>query len=298
MKNKFCYKEVLILMIATLFSFLTGITHLPGQDPATKERARLSLEHIASNTQGYQLKATVKGKLDVSYVGIPDVKVDFYFNEISQENLLGSGITNQSGIAVLSLPTLKEEDKTSPKMYWVSLENDPKFRDVTADLQVSPASLEVNAITKDSVRILSISISSIDSTNSSQPIADLAVNVFVQRLFGLLPISEGFETTDEDGQLEIEFPQTIPGDAEGMVTVVTRVEENEIYGTILNETNVNWGVPLEVDQGKQKRQLWSSRANAPIYLIIIVNGAILVIWTIIADVVRQISRIKRLENEL
>jgi hypothetical protein len=298
MKNKFCYKEVLILMITTLFSFLTGITHLPGQDPAIKERARLSLEHITSNTKGNQLKATVKAKLDVSYVGIPDVKLAFYLNEISQENLLGSGITNESGIALISLPILKEEDKTKPILYWVSLENDPKFRDVTVDLQVRPASLEVKTLVKDSVRILSISVSSIDSTNASQPIVDLPVNVFVQRLFGLLPISEGFETTDEDGQLQIEFPQNIPGDLEGMVTVVTRVEENEIYGTILNETRVNWGVPLEVDPGKQKRQLWSSRANSPIYLIIIVNGVILVIWTIIADVVRQIWRIKRFEKEL
>ena len=100
--------------------------------------------------------------------------------------------------------------------------------------------------------------------------------------------------TDEEGYLHFQFPNDIPGDEQGEVTLVARVSDHDEYGTLEAIKTIDWGVPLEVGSGEQERALWASRSNAPLYLIILVNALILGIWGVIAYVIYQLVRIKNL----
>jgi len=292
------YQGVWLAVCFTVFLILFDLTRLAAQDPEEKRRARLSLEYMSSNVQGNQLKATVKSKLEGSYVGIPEVKLNFYRNEINEDNFIGSIATDTKGVALLSVPdTLDTVHQGGVQLYGVSLENDPNFQDATQELEVTPATLQVDMLEEDSLWVLSISLTKADSNGMSQPIADIPVKIYVKRMFGSMLVSEGIETTDETGLLRFEFPQDVPGDKDGKIAVEVKIEEDEVYGTLVYELTPSWGIPLLVDQKSQIRELWSSRANAPIYLIVVVNVLILVIWTVIADVIRQIFWIRKLGRE-
>ena len=143
-------------------------------------------------------------------------------------------------------------------------------------------------------------ISAIATDQTGLPIEELDLFFYVQRTFSLLPIGDPFNTTDENGVVEVEFPTDLPGDTEGNVTIVVKIIESDIYNDFSLETVKNWGIPtIQLDESEEKRSLWAAAANAPISLVLIVSGMILAIWYIISYIIfilYKISKIKPLKN--
>jgi len=138
------------------------------------------------------------------------------------------------------------------------------------------------------------------SDQTGLPIEDLELYFYVKRTFSLLPIGDGFNATDENGILEIEFPNDLPGDPEGNLIIVTKIIESDMYNDLTIETTKNWGLPIILeDSSVEKRSLWSAAANAPISLIIIISTMIFAVWYIICFIfykLYRISRVKPLNN--
>ncbi len=135
---------------------------------------------------------------------------------------------------------------------------------------------------------------------SGLPIEDLELYYYVQRTFSLLPIGDPFNSTDENGIIEIEFPNDLPGDPEGNVIIVVKLIESDLYNDLTIEITKNWGLPVKFDdQSVEKRSLWAAAANAPIPLIIGVSLMIITVWYIICFILfklYKISRVKPLNN--
>ncbi|MEJ2114052.1 MAG: hypothetical protein P8X62_10325 [Flavobacteriaceae bacterium] len=157
--------------------------------------------------------------------------------------------------------------------------------------------------------ILSISFSEDNDTKiittkaidqSGVPIEDLELYYFVKRTFRLLPIGDPFNSTDENGIIEVEFPNDLPGDPEGNVIIVVKILESDLYNDQTLEVSKNWGIPTVLeDPEAEKRSLWAAAANAPISLIFIVCSMIIAVWYIIFYIIfklYKISRIKPLTN--
>ena len=138
------------------------------------------------------------------------------------------------------------------------------------------------------------------SDQTGLPIEDLELYFYVQRTFSLLPIGDGFNATDENGLLEIEFPNDLPGDHEGNIILVVKIIESDIYNDLTIEKTKNWGLPVKLEDPKiEERSLWAAAANAPISLIIIISTMIFAVWYIICYIIfklYRISRIKPLNN--
>jgi hypothetical protein len=132
------------------------------------------------------------------------------------------------------------------------------------------------------------------------PIEYLDLYFYVKRTFSLLPIGDMFNSTDENGVVEVEFPTDLPADPQGNVVLVIKIMESDMYNDLTLEMTKNWGIPAILDDPKvEKRSLWAAAANAPISLILIVSAMILVIWYIICYIIFNlylISRIKPLNN--
>jgi hypothetical protein len=106
----------------------------------------------------------------------------------------------------------------------------------------------------------------------SKPVKDVSVNFYIKRNVGLLPIGT-LKNTNEEGEAIVNFPKTIPGDANGNVVVIARLDDDE---TITDQKSVAWGTKLVYKESVEQKALWAS--NAPTYLIILSNAIIAGIW--------------------
>jgi len=146
---------------------------------------------------------------------------------------------------------------------------------------------------EDTTRLVKVFIGHPDETGSIVPLADAECIIYVKREFGNLPISET-ETTDAEGNINVEFPDSIQGDPDGNVTIIAKVAGNDMIGNVEVSQTKNWGIPVKADDFYKKRELWSARANSPIPLVLVVNGVLILIWGAILFIFWEIFRISRL----
>lgn len=132
--------------------------------------------------------------------------------------------------------------------------------------------------------------------NEGLPIEELDLYFYVTRTFSLLRIGDRFNTTDENGQVVVEFPKDLPGDTEGNVTLVVKIFESDLYNDLEVKATKKWGIPVEkIDYSVEKRSLWAAAANAPITLVLIVSGLILAIWSIICYIIFILFKISKIK---
>lgn len=130
-------------------------------------------------------------------------------------------------------------------------------------------------------------------TTDNTPVVGTEVHFYVQRMYSLLPIGKAIET-DENGDAIAEFPLDLPGDKNGNIIVVAKIEDDETYGNVENQTEVKWGVLVnEENDVWSSRSLSASRDKAPMVLILVSNTIIGAIWITIFYVIYQIVRIRK-----
>ena len=285
---------------------LLCITHLPGfataqsvNDTTTTAKSEASIEllYTESNNNSKILTVTVKAKVGEDYVGVEGAVVGFFMTEAIPENSLGNSTTNDKGVAVFVVPLEKLGALRANYTFVASIENNTTVEDQQEEITVSESNLNMSLEEVDSVRQVVITLQTTDAAGNTIPAADVEVRLFVQRMFGLLPLSSDPQLTDEQGEITLEFPAAIPGDTAGNLVVVAKVDEHELFGNLDFRKKIRWGVPLVIDHNKNIRELWSSRENAPYYLIIIVNSMLIGIWGVIAYIVFQVFRIRKLGRQ-
>lgn len=126
------------------------------------------------------------------------------------------------------------------------------------------------------------------------PVPDLDVYFYVERTFNPLPIGDIFNTTDENGEVTIEFPADLPGDTLGNVKIIAKIQESDEFVDTEVSKVIDWGVPLEIDSRENRRTLWAAGANAPITLLLLVNSLILAAWSIIVYMIYELYKISRM----
>lgn len=140
------------------------------------------------------------------------------------------------------------------------------------------------------------SITAIATDQSDLPIEELDLYFYVKRTFSLLPIGDVFNTTDENGEVVIEFPTDLPGDPEGNVIIVVKIIESDYYNDSTLEITKNWGLPVKLDDPNvEKRSLWAAAANAPISLVLIVSLMIVAVWYIICYIIYELYKISKIK---
>jgi len=127
-----------------------------------------------------------------------------------------------------------------------------------------------------------------------EPLEEVDLYFYVERTFSLLPIGGVFNTTDEQGEVMVEFPSDLPGDSLGYVKVIVKLEDADEYSDTETTEIIKWGVPTNIDVGKEKRSLWSAGANAPISLLILTNTLIAVAWGIIFYIMYRLFQISKI----
>jgi len=148
------------------------------------------------------------------------------------------------------------------------------YRSVSNDLELMDLKLDMSFDIEDSVKYLRVAASRPDIDGTMVPVEELEILVGVQRLYSVLPIDD--METDEDGIAEMEFPNDIPGDADGNITVVIKVDESDDFGTVEAKAGTDWGVPVSYEIEPLPRQLFTD--EAPLWMIIAVFVVLVGAW--------------------
>lgn len=124
----------------------------------------------------------------------------------------------------------------------------------------------------------------------TKPLAGLEVKLFVRRYFGNLMIDKATDT-DTDGRAIFNFPNDLPGDPSGKLSLLAQLSNEELFGMVKAETDMAIGVPTNRPPLNQPRALWNVVQKAPIWLLITYLISVLVVWGFIFVVLFKLKAI-------
>ncbi|MBK7225313.1 MAG: hypothetical protein IPH96_07840 [Saprospiraceae bacterium] len=135
--------------------------------------------------------------------------------------------------------------------------------------------------------------------NKWLPADEVEMKLGIKRVGGILPSAdEQSYTTDSSGTVVAEFKKDkIPGDENGNIILIAKVEENENFGNLSTEKMVNWGITTQVDSTFfEKRTLWSTRFKTPYWLLTLAYSIAIGIWATLIYLVYLVVKIVKLET--
>ena len=304
MKNKLKFirgntLQSTIVVFCIVFSSISIYAQSP-ENTTDKPEVDLGISYYKNADNTRTVKVKLSRMVDRKRVYLQGEIVNLYLNDISKNGMLGNVMTDENGegeFHLISQKFKKATDSLTSFNFIASFKNSEKYADKEAGLTVNDGSLDLQCYKKDSVKYIKATVSSMDPERNLVPASDIQVHFYVQRMFSLLPIGGDYTYTDESGEVTIEFPEDLPGDENGNVDIFAKVEDDESLGNITKEESENWGVPAATNVKFNQRALWSSRANAPVPLIIISTAIIVGVWTVILYLVIQLFQIRKLNRK-
>ena len=249
--------------------------------------ARVSLVCIQAADDSIHLEATVKAKIGGTLRTLAGVGVLFYRVGTDSASLLGKAVTNSRGLAVLKTPSanaLPGEDSTVT--FSVKSEPMPSLEEGEDDISFKKAILTLTPVEGDSSNEVTVLV--LAGGKGGAPIPEMEVGLYVKRLFSYLKVGEG--TTDENGEVVIAFPTDLPGDAQGNLTIVARVDEHEDFGNLSASIQQAWGKPVSDEAGRMPRALWSH--TPPLWMVITFAVLMTVVWGHFIVIIYELFRLK------
>ena len=107
-------------------------------------------------------------------------------------------------------------------------------------------------------------------------------------MFSLLNV--GDLTLDDSGSASVEFPNDIPGNKEGNLLVLARIEDNTTYGNVEASENLQWGIPVDYSVPVSHRALWTQ--IAPKWMVYTLTILLLGVWGHYLFAIISLIRIK------
>lgn len=155
-----------------------------------------------------------------------------------------------------------------------------------------PKNVKLEVLTGEEIKSITASVFSADTFRL--PMNEVDVHFYLKSDFGLMRVGETSNFTGVDGKVKVVFPENIIGDTEGNIKLIIKIENNFLY----NDTEVliekKWGKPLVSHEDKfNRRSLWGARDKSPVWLLILANGILVVVWAVILFVVINLFRIKK-----
>lgn len=160
--------------------------------------------------------------------------------------------------------------------------------------QESKAVLEVDFSEDGTTKLITASLQEVVDDTTYVPVEYANITFGVQRTFSTLPIGEDYNFTDENGLVSVEFPNDMPGDSAGFVTIIVRLQDDGNYPDMEIREDIQWGIPTHLEYKENARSLAAAGVNAPISLLILVNSLIAAAWGIIFYILYKIYRVSRM----
>lgn len=285
----------IICLVICLTCLLSDLHSQEDSDKKSKRKAFVSMNY--HNTQNQIQTITVKGliKSDNKLEPISSRMVKVYFDEAGDDNnFIGESKTDFTGKAVFTIPAQYSEkwNEANTHTMIAVIEAFDEFDELESEIEITKSKLMLDTLTEDDQKKISIKFYE-KSDTLWLPVSDVEMKVGIRRLGSILPIGEDATfTTDSSGTILVDYSMdTVPGDNNGMIGLIAKVEEHELYGTVENELVVPWGTPATNNFNLDQRTLWATGNKVPIWLLSLALLIIVSVWGTLLYIVWQLSKI-------
>jgi hypothetical protein len=257
----------------------------------SQERTRLRMSFVKNSSGDKMITMTLYSGRGRNMVFLEDQLITLTASNADTTVELAQLTTNAEGVAQLMVENgytfpLDEEGFT---LIEATYDGNEEYRGSSNDLEIKDLEFDLEFTIEDSIKMVSVKAYELDTTGNEIPVDGLFMYVGVERLYSILPVGEIFSS--EEGIYSIEFPDDIPGDSIGNLTIVARIEDNDFYGSVQKKAEVPWGTPVLYDIDPPRRKLWTD--EAPLWMIlsvfIILTGA----WFHFFLSIYKLSKIKK-----
>jgi hypothetical protein len=275
----------------------TGIICFAQDSPKTeKKELQLNVAYYLPQNNVPYLLITTKTKVERRFIGVKDLKVTVYLNEISDSNLIDAFQSNEKGEERVYIPTsFKEAWNAASSLTFIAIAAANKEYDETkGETKITKAKIEIDTSRTDESKNVTVIVKELQN-GEWVPAKNVELKIAVKRSLGDLPIGdEETYTTDSTGSVTAEFKRdSLPGNKGGFI-LLARTEDNENFGNIFAEKNVNWGVAPVIDDSFNHRSLWATRTKTPVWLLFLAYSIIAGVWGTIIYLIMQLLKIRKM----
>jgi hypothetical protein len=285
--------KLIFTLFAVSFFFLPKAAL--AQEDSTKQEENdkvspaIELLSIQKGDNTIDLKANLRAKIKGTLTKLSGLKVEFFQTGDTEDKKLGEAISGSNGVAVVNI---KSEGVTTDKEgklnFKVVFPGNSTFESAEEVLAIKKAKLILTPVKEDSS--LSVQVKLVDiSTGTETTIPETNLSVYVKRMFSALKVGEG--TTDENGEATIEIPNSLPGDEKGNLTLIARLEDNEVYGNLETANIQKWGTPVSNVSKELPRALWSP--DPPIWMLITFIVLMTLVWGHYLVIIYELFRLRK-----
>lgn len=248
-----------------------------------------SLQFLAvqKSDNSIDLKSSLLAKINGWPMKLQLLKISFYQVDNDEEKELGFLITDKIGKGVLNIKAdLVTPDQDGIVNFKAVFTGNKLMESVEEELTIKRARLEMTPVKEDSLLTVQIKLVEI---GTGKPIPEATVGVFVKRLFKPLKIGEA--TTDENGEASIEIRNNLPGNGKGEITLLAKVDEDEVFGYLEASAVKPWGIPVSEIIQEQPRALWSK--NPPIWMLVTFIILMTAVWGHYIVIIYELFRLRK-----
>ena len=276
----------LLLFLFISFNLFAQTDSIKAAEEKSLISPTMDFVSIQKDDNSIDLKATLKAKVKGTFIKLYGMKVSF---SDSTGKELGKVITDRNGIAILNYKIDSSAASGVAAFHFkAGFAGNKSAGSAEGELSIKRAKLILTPIKEDSV--LSVKVKLVDLGGGEEkpvPGADLAV--YVKRSFNPLKLGEG--KTDENGEVSVEVPVNLPGDAKGNITLLARLDDNEQYGNLESSVVQQWGNPVSYEIKELPRALWSP--NPPLWMLITFIVLMTAVWGHYIVIIYELFRLRK-----
>lgn len=266
-------KRTRILLYILLLLLQIPLLPLSAQEK-TRINPYIQFQYFKTTDDSAFLKTTITYSSNRMEIPIPGLEISF-FSASSGEKLLGTAMTNNDGVARVDL-NRNNPVNTNIEGSWVfktEFKGNDTIEAINSELSIKDVKLIMDLVEADSIKTISLKAVTVEN-NKEVPVKGEVVMIYVPRMFSMLPVGEA--TLDDNGTFSMEFPQDIPGDKDGNLTIISRFEENPTFGNVEQKSIIKWGVPSSNATPIAHRALWTK--TPPMWMIITLSILLTGVW--------------------
>lgn len=262
-----------VLKPASILSFLFLISVSSFSQDKTKISPYMQLQYFKNTDDERTLQATLTYSENRMELPLAGMEISFYSGS-AVKVFLATLTTDEKGIA--KFPINKNVNLSLDKNEWVFSSEFKGNDTIEAGLsEITIRDMKLEMILSEADNMHTITLKAVTAENGKEtPVSGEIVIISIPRMFSLLPVIEA--TLDDNGTAVVEFPSDIPGDKEGYLTIIARVEEHPSYGNIERKAVQKWGIPTEYSIPKIHRALWTK--TPPMWMIVTLSILLTGVW--------------------
>ena len=282
------------ILIPAIFVLLFGTSRIGSAVLAVQEESKKSPDFSFTCTQNNQ-EFVLKTRLSY-WTGERDLPISgaavTYYNMVGEESSQLEVVrTDMDGVAVYQIEKgsdklLGMDDIYTFKSLFKGNSEYERSEDFAA---VKPLQMRLEFIEIDSVRTIVAEAFETDLEGNRIPLEDADIYFYAQRSFSLLPVGEEWFV---GGQAQVNFPASLPGDPEGNLTIVARIEDHELFGNVEAVAVKDWGQAMPQVLVEKRRGLGDT--DAPLWMVYTLIVLLSVVWFHYLYVFYIMIKIKRL----